>query len=101
MITTDLAALWSACDELPLDAAPKLILADLLHDAGDESTERAVRWAAARGRWPVWTAKELRNTTVWIPICPTCGSLVVWPGQRTMPRPDGPREDKPIKDSRP
>jgi hypothetical protein len=39
-----------------------------------------------------WTAKELCSTTVSIPICPQCGSLVVWPGQWTMPRPDRPRE---------
>ena len=51
-LTTDLALLWSACDAAPLDDGCKLALADALAESGDESTERAVRWAAARGRWP-------------------------------------------------
>ena len=31
-----------------------LVLADCLHESQDYKTERALRWAEERGRWPVW-----------------------------------------------
>jgi uncharacterized protein (TIGR02996 family) len=53
-MTDEFSQLWAgvmAAD--PLDAAPRLILADWLAERGrDPDLERGLRWAAAMGWWP-------------------------------------------------
>jgi uncharacterized protein (TIGR02996 family) len=40
-------------DEAPGDQGLRLVYADLVADHGDESYERALRWMAANGKWPL------------------------------------------------
>jgi hypothetical protein len=47
-----LEALHAALNADPSDAATRLMLADLLEDAGDRVAAQGQRWQAKYGRWP-------------------------------------------------
>lgn len=52
-MTGDLKALWASVVAAPLDAAPKLVLADWLQERDlDPDLERGLRWCAEKGKWP-------------------------------------------------
>ena len=62
--TTEFAALWRGVTAAPLDAAPKLVLADWLRENDrDPDLERGLRYCAEHGRWPL--KEEWTGCRVW------------------------------------
>lgn len=70
---TLLRDLWNAADSAPVDAGPKLALADLYEERGDESMAYALRWCAVHKKWPeAWERlrwqKKHKSYYRWLPL---------------------------------